>query len=284
MTIVPALPRRLAWFLVLVALVNGIAAALTALLPDVLNGTPVMNGSARGTGVVMALLGAPALLVAAWFAARGSWRAILVVVGLLAYVAYNDVLFLFATPFNRLFLLYCAGFATMLFAVIALLWTVDFEAIAAQVPHLPVRALAAYMWLIVAFNTLGWLARVVPAVVGTYPPEFLVGTGLTTNPIFAQDLSFWLPGAAVVGWLLWHRRPSGIVLAGAWLVYGFIEAIGVATDQWLGSSAEPTSTVATMAGAYLFVVLAIVGIVPLIVFFRSDRAAATHLLAGPTRA
>jgi len=284
MNAVRALPRRLAWLVVLAALINGLAAALTAFLPDVLNGTPVMNGSARGTGFVMALLGAPALVVAAWLAARGSWRAIIAIVGLLAYVGYNDTLFLYATPFNRLFLLYCAGSATTIFTAIAVLRALDVDAIRAQLPHVPARGLAVYLWLIVAFNTVAWLGRAVPGILGAYPPDFLTGTGLVTNPIYAQDLSFWLPAAAIVGALLWQRRAWGVVLGGAWLVYGFIEAIGVATDQWLGSSADPTSTVATMAGAWLFVVLALVGIVPLFVFFRPTQVTSTRLVPGATHA
>jgi hypothetical protein len=280
----PALPRRWAWLVVVAAVVNGVNGALTALLPDLLNGPPVMNGSARGTGLIMAIVGTPALLAATWLAARGSWRALLAVLGLLAYLVYNDVLLLFATPFNRLFLLSCAGFTASLFTLIAVLRATDARAVAEEAGDVPARGIAGYIWAIVVLNSLAWLARVVPGVIGGYPPEFLVGTGLTTNPIFAQDLSFWLPGAAIVGWLLWTRRPWGIVLGGAYLVYGLVEAIGVATDQWLGSSADPTSTVATMGGAYLFAVVAVVGIVPLALFFRGRERPAIRLVSGAHRA
>src|SRR5690348_15953079 len=120
MNSVHSFSRKMSWLVVLAALVNGLAGALT-LLPGMLNGPPVMNGSAQGTGLIMALIGSPALIGAAWFAARGSWRALVVVVGLLGYLAYNDVLFLFATPFNRLFLLYCAAFASTFAALIGVL-------------------------------------------------------------------------------------------------------------------------------------------------------------------
>jgi len=279
-----ALPRRLASLVVLAAVVNGLNGALTALLPDLLNGPPVMNGSARGTGLIMALVGMPALLGATWLAVRGSWRGLLAVIGLLAYLLYNDVLLLFATPFNRLFLVSCAGFASSLFAVIAVLRATDPRAVAGAAGDIPARGIAAYIWLIVAINTLAWLARVVPALTAAYPPEFIIGTDLPTNPIFAQDLSFWLPGTAIVGWLLWDRRAWGVVLGGAYLVYGFVEAIGVATDQWLGSSADPASTVATMGGAYLFAAVAIIGIAPLLVFFRRERPGRVRMLADAHRA
>jgi hypothetical protein len=280
----PALPRRWAWLVVVAALVNGLNGALTALLPDLLNGPPVMNGSARGTGLIMAIVGLPALLAATWLAVHGSWRGLVAVLGLLAYLLYNDVLLLFATPFNRLFLLSCAGFMASLFTLIAVARLTDAPAVAEEAGDIPARGIAGYIWAIVVLNSLAWLARVVPGITGGYPPEFLVGTGLTTNPIFAQDLSFWLPGAAIVGWLLWTQQPWGIVLGGAYLVYGLVEAIGVATDQWLGSSADPTSTVATMGGAYLFAAVALIGIVPLVLYMRGQQRSRMHLLPGAHRA
>jgi hypothetical protein len=47
-----------------------------------------------------------------------------------------------------------------------------------------------------------------------------------------------------------------------------VEALTVAVDQWMGSSADPTSDVATMGGAYLFVAMALINIPPLVAFYR----------------
>jgi hypothetical protein len=110
---------------------------------------------------------------------------------------------------------------------------------------------------------------VVPATFAEEPTSFLAGTGLTTNPIFVQDLVFWLPSAGVIGWLAWTQRPRGALLAGSYLVFGLLESIGVATDQWFGSSADPSSDVATMGAAVMFAVLAVIGIVALAFYVRS---------------
>lgn len=67
-----------------------------------------MNGSARGTALVVLLIAVPSLAVAMWFAARGSARAQIVWLGAVGYILYNSVLFLFMSPFNNLFLLYVA--------------------------------------------------------------------------------------------------------------------------------------------------------------------------------
>jgi hypothetical protein len=104
---------------------------------------------------------------------------------------------------------------------------------------------------------------------GEHPPDFLNGTGLGTNPIYVQDLAVWLPAMAVVAVLLLQRRPSGVLLAGAGLVFWMIEAIGVAVDQWFGHRADPVSDVATLGGVGLFVVLAGATLVPLVLWMRA---------------
>jgi hypothetical protein len=134
--------------------------------------------------------------------------------------------------------------------------------------RLPARGIAAFILTVVALNALAWLRFVIPDLGGD-PPGFLDGTGLTTNPIYVQDLAVWLPALAIVAVLLWQRRPSGVFLAGAGLVFWEIEAIGVAVDQWFGHRAAPTSDVATLGGVVLFVVLAGATLVPLILWLRA---------------
>ncbi|HEX6139495.1 MAG TPA: hypothetical protein VF013_03415 [Candidatus Limnocylindria bacterium] len=259
-----------------------LAAALTFFLPDVLLGPAVMNGSARGTALIMLVLAAPMLVVGLALAGRGSRWAAVLTAGALAYLLYNDVMLLFATPFNRLFLLYVAAFSLTGFAFGATLLKADAEAVAERLPKTTSRILGGYVWAIVLFNTLAWLRTIVPAIGADDPTSFLDGMGIATNPVFVQDLSFWLPSAAVVGWLLWTRRRWGVLLGGAYLLYGLMESIGVAVDQWFGTTADPASTIATMGGAYLFAVLAVIGLVPLALYVRG-RSHATWTAQGVPR-
>ncbi len=272
---IPGNVTRLAYF---VAVANGIAALLTAFLPDVLNGPPFTNGNARGTALVMLLVATPLLVASATIARGSSSRAALLLLGALAYFAYNDVLLLFATPFNRLFLLYTTSFALTIFTSIEALRSMDVQRVAEGLPSIPARPIAVYAWLIVGLNALGWLGGIVPAITGPQPPAFLDDLGVATNPIYVQDLSFWLPGAAIAAWLLWNRRPAGVVLVGAWLVWGLVESISVATDQWFGMQAD--SSVDATAAIGLFVVLAVVGLVPLFAYFRRPFARGGRLLAA----
>jgi hypothetical protein len=132
----------------------------------------------------------------------------------------------------------------------------------------PARGIAAFILTVVVLNTLAWLRFVVPDL-GEHPPDFLDGTGLTTNPIYVQNLAVSLPGMAIVAVLLWQRRPAGVLLAGAGLVFWVVESIGVAVDQWFGHRAAPASDVATSAGVVMFIVLAAATLVPLFLWLRA---------------
>lgn len=80
----------------------GVAAAASSLLtftvPAVLRGTAVMNGSARGTALVVLLAGIPTLACLVLLAARGSAAAVITWLGAAGFLLYNSLMFVFATP------------------------------------------------------------------------------------------------------------------------------------------------------------------------------------------
>jgi hypothetical protein len=100
------------------------------------------------------------------------------------------------------------------------------------------------------------------------PTSFLPSLGVATNPVIAEDFAFWLPGSALVAWLLWRGRAIGVVLFGAWLIWGLVESIGVAVDQTMGYLADPIAAAGALGGVAIFVVLAVVGLVPLWIYLR----------------
>lgn len=230
-----------------------------------------MNGSARGTALVALFVALPILLVSMFRVSRGSKRSAFAWLGAAAFLQYNSVLFLLATPFNSLFLLYVSMFALAFWTLVQLLRAIDGASVAAHFTSRPVaRGLALYLGTIAVLNGGAWLAGVVPGLFSS-SPSFLHGTGLTTNPVYVQDLSFWIPLMAVTAVLLWRLHPWGYVLAGGMLVYFFIEGISVAVDQWMGGTADPTSTVASASFAPVFGAVAAIGLVPLVLYFRSLR-------------
>jgi hypothetical protein len=251
-----SVPARLS---VLAAAATVVAGTATFLVPDLLRGTDVMNGSARGTALVLTVLTVPVLLVAIERTRHGSlaWR--YAWLGALAHLTYNSVLLLFATPFNEAFLGYVAMLGLSAAALLAL-W-----------PHLEPARLSshcsaamhrtAYAWfvgVIAAANAAVWLGQVVPALLSDETPAFLEGTGLTTSPTFVQDLAIWLPLLLVGAWWLHAGNRFGVLVVGAGLVGWTLEGVTVAVDQWFGHRADPTSDVASVGGSVLFAVLAVI--------------------------
>jgi hypothetical protein len=250
-------------------LVAAVASAMTFFVSGVLRGPAVMNGSARGTALVVLAVAVPVVIGSMVWAARGSVRALVVWLGGLAYLLYNAVLFLFFTPFNRLFLLYVAMLSLSIWSVIALLRQLDPYALQERfTPQFPARAVAGYVWMIAILNALAWLVRIVPAVASSAPPSFLDGTGVSTHPVYVQDLAFWIPLMAMSATLLWRRQAWGYLLAGAVLTFGVIESVGIGVDQWFGHAADPASPVAGAVMVPVFAALAMVGLVPLFFYFR----------------
>ena len=244
------------------------AASVVTLLPDVLHGTPVMNGSARGTAVVVLVAAVPTLVAGVLLAGRKRLLGPPLWLGALALMAYNAVMFCFATPFNRAFPLYVAMLGLAVAALVTGLRASDPRR---YVVRGRARLVAVWIGVVAVANTALWLATVVPAVVDD-DSSFLDGTGLTTNPVFVQDLAFWLPLAMLVGWWLWRRRRWGGLLAAGLLVFWVLESATVAVDQWLGSAADPSSDLATREASYLFIGLGVVGLGVLWAFLRSlDR-------------
>lgn len=242
------------------------AGGATFFFPDVLEGTDVMNGSARGTGLVVLVLAVPVMLTGLTAALGGSARGTAVWAGGLAYLAYNSVMFCFATPFNRLFLPYVAMLSLSVWALVALVTAHGIERVDGS--RVPARPIAVFLWVVVALNASAWLVRIVPALVDDLPPDFLEGVGLPTNPVYVQDLAIWLPAMAAIGFALWRRTDVGYLLASAGLVFWVLESVGVAVDQWFGHRADPGSDVATLGGMWLFVGMTVVSLVPLWLAFR----------------
>ncbi len=250
-------------------LVTCVAAGLTFFWDGVLIGPSVMNGSARGTALTLLLLTVPVLAVSMALTARGSARGLVLWLGALGVVLYNAQMFLYGTPFNQLFGLYVAMLGLSLWSIGTLVANGTAGRLADRVGgHMPVRGLAAYVWVIAAANALMWLRTILPAVVSDRPASVLDGTGIATNPVFVQDLAIWLPLAAVAALWLVRRAPWGYLVVGGLLAMWVLEGATIAVDQWFGSQADPGSSVAAASMVLPLGTLAVVGVIPLVFFLR----------------
>ena len=257
------------WLSAALALAAAAGSLLTFTIPAMLRGPAVMNGSARGTALVVLLAGVPVLACSMLLAARGSAAAVITWLGSVAFLLYNSLMFVFATPANQLFLLYLATLVLGAWSAGTLLRQVDVTALGRLFSRrTPARGLAVYLWVVVALNAAAWLVRIIPAVAAGGEPAYLRGTGTITNVVYVQDLALWLPLLGLAAAWLWRRRPWGYLLAGAGLVMWVLESASVAVDQWYGHAAAPASPVASGALVPAFAVLAVIGLIPAALLLR----------------
>lgn len=231
-----------------------------------------MQGSARGTALVLLVVALPVLVLSVHRSLNKPGRALFLWGGALLFVTYNAVLFLFLTPFNAAFLVYVLMLASAVWSLGSLLvseapWGVAREVAA----RAPVRAVATYTLFVVVLNGAAWLSRVLPALDDPYPSPLLDGTGVATNAIYVQDLALWLPLAAVGAIWLRRRLAKGVVVVAPLLVMWVIESLSIAVDQWFGASADPSSAVVSSQLVIPFFILATVGMVPVYALLGPGR-------------
>lgn len=243
--------------------------AASLLWGDLLRGPAAMNGSLQGTALVLLVVTLPVLLASMALVERGSTLALLGWLGALASIAYQGVMFAYATPFNAFFFLYVAMLSLGTWAMIVLAARTPVAALADAIgAGAPVRLVAGWLLLNAGAFLVLWLRATVPAVMSSDPPEFLAGTGMTTGVGQVLDLAFTLPLMAAAAILLLQRRAIGLVLAGVLLVMLTIETLSIGVDQWVGASADPSSPVVSMALVPVFGVMTVLGLGLLVLLVR----------------
>ena len=273
MNMSPVLSDRLGrapWALSAVLLVAAAFSTVTALaMPELVHGPAVMVGSMRGTALVMLVVALPLVAAAMWAARNGSLLGVVAWIGGVAFIAYQGWMFLFAVPFNGLFLAYVVMFGCGFWSLVALLVRVPVDRYAASFSTaLPARALAG--WMIVscmAFYAL-WLKNVVPGMLDSEAPAFLAGTGMVTPTNYVLDMALFLPLTLLVAARMWRRTPWGLLMGGALLLTLVLESVAIAVDQWFGAAADPGTTVASVAVTPMFIAVAVIGAIALGLWYR----------------
>jgi hypothetical protein len=246
--------------------VSIVAAAVTLWLPGLLYGPAAMIGSARGTALIVLAAAVPTLILAGIAARKGHGAALGVWLGAVGYLAYNAGLFVYATPYNRAFLLYVAMLGLSVWTLGGLLAGVGRQA--CRLSPQAARTVAGYLTLVVVMTAGAWLRAIVPTIAADQPGAVIDGLGVATNPVYIQDLAFGLPAAMVTAVLVWRRRPGSGGLAIAMLVYFLLESISIAVDQWFAVTADPTTAVASAAAVPVFAILAVLDLAVLAVAVR----------------
>ena len=126
--------------------------------------TPAFLPQALAQDIANLALAAPAWLILAALALRGSLRAYLLWLGVLTFTVYNYVIYTFSIPFGPLFLLWVAVLGLCLYALIGGVAAVDHGAVAARFTS--ARAVTVVAWFLIVTAVLFgllWLSEDVPA-------------------------------------------------------------------------------------------------------------------------
>jgi hypothetical protein len=258
------------WAVVIVALV---ASGVSFFVPSTLNGLAVMVGSARGTALAILLIAIPTLILSLLISKRSKSNAVMILwLGSLIFILYNSVMFLFAIPYNSLFLVYVLMFSLSFWSIFTLLPRFDIAYFTTNLSSTKsLRAVSIYLVIIAVFFYFQELGQYIPALASNTVPLSYAGTGFLTNPSHVLDLAFVLPLVATSAFWMWQHKPRGNILGGSLLVLLTIECASIASDQYFGSLADPYSTVVSLAVVPLFAILTVIGIVFSILYFRAIK-------------
>ncbi|GAA3561170.1 hypothetical protein GCM10022419_047260 [Nonomuraea rosea] len=211
-------PRfRAAWWLSGLVVVLTVAAAAAGLWSDGLySGPVVLVARFRGNDLAALVAGVPILLVALAGSVRGSTRADLVWVGMLAYSIYNYAYYVYDPAFNDLFLLHVA--------IVVL--SATSLGLALTELRVAVRARRAMRWvggllLLLAATMAGMygVSLVRQAATGEVPADVLPLPPAQVHLGMALDLTMVAPPLALAGVLLLLRSAWGYALGIATCVY-----------------------------------------------------------------
>ena len=190
--------------------------------------TPAFLPQALAQDIGNLMIAAPAMVILAALALRGSLRAYLLWLGVLTFTVYNYVIYAFSIPFGPLFLLWVAVLGMCIYALIGGVTAVDHRAVAARYTSRRAVAVAAWFLIVIAvLFGLIWLSEDVPALLAGVKSQSVIDTGLPTNPIHVLDLAFFLPAAIATGVLLLKRRPFGHTAAPAMIVFLILTGVPI---------------------------------------------------------
>ena len=253
---------RLAALATVLAAVAALAGlAVTGLYVD----SPNWVQQAQGTDLATLGLAVPVLALGLWTASRGSSAGRLAVVAGLLYLVYNYAIFAFSVALNPLTAVHIAIFGLSLWSLL-LAGRSAVEGAESVTDRLNRRAAGGLLIGVAAMFGVLWLGQIATvATTGVLPPD-LVKAGISSNPVYALDLAFFLPLCAIAGVGLLRRSGAAafafpmlvwVPLMGGGVVGGIV-LVAEAGDQ----TAVPVAVVITVLGVVSSILAAVALIRP----------------------
>jgi hypothetical protein len=237
------------------------AAAAGLIVTGLYRDAPNWVQQARGTDLATLFIAVPVLVVGLWTAGRGSAAGRLAVVAGLLYLVYNYAIFAFAVAMNPLTAVHFAIFGLSLWGLV-LGARIAVDGSQAATDRLNRRASAALLVGVAGMFGLLWLGQIATTTMtGALAPD-LVRAGISTNPVYALDLAFFLPLCALAGIGLLRRNGAAayalpmliwVPLMGAGVLGGFVlaaaagEEIPIVVASAIGALCVASASLAVVA-------------------------------------
>lgn len=238
----------------LAALATGLAAVAALLglvVPGLYVDAPNWVQQARGTDLATLFLAVPVLALGLLAASHGSLAGRLTIVAGLLYLVYNYAIFAFSVAMNPLTAVYITVFGLSLWSLLLGARTAV-EGAEAVTERLHARAAGGLLIGVGLLFALLWVAQIAgTSMTGVLPPD-LVKAGISSNPVYALDLAFFLPLCVIAGIGLFRGTRAAafafpmlvwVPLMGGGVVGGML-LMAVAGD----ASAVPIAVVITVLG------------------------------------
>lgn len=207
-----------------------IAISLIDLLypPIFLKETTSAKAQVIGQDLVNLILGVPALLYSMSYARRGSIKARLIWLGVLAYYAYTYLSYGVLFKLNPGFILYTAAFAFSLYATLLNLAGLNIDKLEIESNETTRQRTQYVLGLIIVIIALLWTPDLATYYLQGGTPAAITSEGFHTLIIPFQDYSILLPLTILTIWLLQKQETTGYILAPVILVKAFSIAVAVA--------------------------------------------------------
>ena len=208
----------------------GVAALAGLVLPRLYVDAPNWVQQARGTDLATLFLAVPVLGIGLLKARHGSAAGHLAVLAGLLYLVYNYAIFAFTVTMNPLTAVHIAILAFALWSLVlgGRAMAEEGHAVADRLSH---RLTGSILVAVGALFGLLWVGQIAGTTMTGVLPTDLVRAGISSNPVYALDLAFFLPLCVIAGVGLVRRNSAAawafpmliwVTLMGAGVVGGFL--------------------------------------------------------------
>lgn len=184
----------------------------------------------QGNDLVTLIVGLPLLVVSTNLAMRNpsrrwAFQGHLLLTGTLGFFLYTYLTMSTLTAYNALFLVYVALFGISLYAFILSFLAFNINTLPGRFSErLPRKWIATLLFVVGAFLSLAWLARIIQPLLKSIDPAL---ENTTTLVIQTMDLSLIVPLAFLAGILLLRRSAWGYLLSTVFVMKSLTLGLGV---------------------------------------------------------